>query len=142
VTAGRIVLGYVAYAVLAAIALLTIAIAINYISLQAPDATAAGPPADARLTAIGRAYMPELGRAYAAAWEAGARDLDAGKPIGTAIGTVGTTWSTGRSALYDRTITPALKTIVPEGTADVDVTAGQRAAMAAAFRGLAAGVSP
>ena len=99
-----------------------------------------GPPRDPRFVSIGRAYLPELGKAYAAAWEEGARGLESGQPVSAAITDVGRAWETNRARLFDRMATPAFAGIVPESQKDAEVTAQQRGAMAAAWRGLAAGL--
>ncbi len=99
-----------------------------------------GPPRDPRFVSIGRAYLPELGKAYAAAWEEGARALDSGQPVSAAIAAVGRAWDTNRARLFDRMATPEFTGIVPESRRDADVTAQQRGALAAAWRGFAAGL--
>lgn len=99
-----------------------------------------GPPQDPRFVPIGRAYLPELGKAYAAAWQEGAKDLDAGEPISAAVAAVGKAWDASRSQLFDRMATPEFAKIIPESQKDAEVTPQQRAAMAAAWRGFAAGL--
>ncbi len=99
-----------------------------------------GPPRDPRFVSIGRAYLPELGKAYAAAWEEGARGLDSGQPVSAAIAAVGRAWDANRTRLFDRMATPEFTGIVPESLQDADVTAQQRGALAAAWRGFAAGL--
>lgn len=104
----------------------------------------AGPPQpayDPKLVPVGRAYLPGLGKAYAAAWEEGAKALDAGQPLSAAVATVGKSWDASRSQLFDRLATPEFARIVPESQKDADVTPAQRAAMAAAWRGFALGLS-
>jgi len=44
--------------------------------------------------------------------------------------------------MYDAIITPWLARVVPESIRDADITPGERKALAAAFRGLAKGLSP
>ncbi len=103
----------------------------------------AGPPApaiDANFVHLGRAYLPGLGTAYAAAWEEGAKALDAGQPLSAAIAAVGKAWDANRTQLFDRMATPEFAKIVPESQKDADVTPQQRAAMAAAWRGFASGL--
>jgi hypothetical protein len=103
----------------------------------------AGPPAlptDPNFVRIGRAYLPGLGKAYAAAWEEGAKALDSGQPFSAAIAAVGKTWDANRTQLFDQMATPELAKILPESQKDADVTPQQRAAMAAAWRGFAAGL--
>ena len=106
----------------------------------------ASPPARLRprttrtLCEVGRAYLPGLGKAYAAAWEEGAKSLEAGQPLSAAIAAVGKAWDANRTQLFDQLATPEFAKIVPESQKDADVTPQQRAAMAAAWRGLALGL--
>jgi hypothetical protein len=105
---------------------------------------AAPPPAASRvdpIAATAAAYGRSLTQAYAAAWLDGARKLDGGATVEAGLATVAKSWSTNRGELYDGQLTPVLKSIVPEGTADGDVTPAQVAKMAAAFRSIAAGLS-
>src|SRR5262245_19674473 len=57
---------------------------------------------DDRFTRLGRAYLPELGRIYAAAWYEGARRLEEGQTVGSSIAVVGEAWDAGRVRLFDR----------------------------------------
>lgn len=98
------------------------------------------PPINPNFVRLGRAYLPGLGKAYAAAWEEGAKALDAGQPFSAAISAVGKTWDANRTRLFDRLATPEFAKILPESQKDADVTFHQRAAMAAAWRGFAAGL--
>jgi hypothetical protein len=103
----------------------------------------AGPPAPAKdphFVKVGRAYLPDLGKAYAAAWEEGAKGLEAGQPLSAAVAAVGKAWDANRAQLFDRTATAEFAKIIPESQKDADVTPQQRAAMAAAWRGFAAGL--
>jgi hypothetical protein len=103
----------------------------------------AGPPAppqDPHFVKFGRAYLPGLGKAYAAAWEEGAKGLEAGQPLSGAIAAVGKAWDANRAQLFDRMATPEFAKIVPESQKDADLTPQQRAAMAAAWRGFASGL--
>lgn len=99
-----------------------------------------GPPHDPRFIALGKAYLPQLGKAYAAAWEEGAKQLEAGKGIAAALDVVSSTWSSKRSQLYDHVFTPEFSRIVAESVKDADVTPQERAALAAAWRGLSLGL--
>ena len=99
------------------------------------------PPRDPHFVALGKAYLPELGAAYAAAWEEGAKQLEAGGGISTAVDAVAKSWSSGRTQLYDHVLTPEFAKIVAESIKDTDVSADERAAMAAAWRGLALGLA-
>ena len=38
-----------------------------------------GPPHDPQFVVLGKAYLPQLGKAYAAAWDEGAKELEAGR---------------------------------------------------------------
>jgi hypothetical protein len=103
----------------------------------------AGPPAplqDTHFVKVGRAYLPGLGKAYAAAWEEGAKGLDAGQAFSAAVAAVGKAWDANRAQLFDQVATPEFAKIIPESQKDADVTPQQRAAMAAAWRGLASGL--
>ena len=98
------------------------------------------PPHDRRYVSLGRAYLPQLGKAYAAAWDQGAKALDSGQGISAALDTVAQTWTANRTEIYDKLLTPELAKIVPESVKDSDVTPAERAAMAAAWRGFALGL--
>jgi hypothetical protein len=99
------------------------------------------PPHDRRYVSLGRAYLPQLGKAYAAAWDQGAKALDSGEGISAALDTVAQNWTANRTAIYDKLLTPELAKIVPESVKDSDVTPAERAALAAAWRGFALGLS-
>jgi hypothetical protein len=96
---------------------------------------------DTHFAAVGRAYLPRLGETYAQAWNQGAIALDSGQPISAALDLVAKNWATDRSALFDKLLAPELTKIVPESIKDSDVTPFERAAMAAAWRGLARGLN-
>jgi hypothetical protein len=98
-------------------------------------------PDDPCFVALGRAYLPQLGKAYAAAWDDGAKALDAGQAVSAALDAVAKGWTANRTALYDTAITPELAKILPESVKDADVTPAERAALAAAWRGLARGLA-
>jgi hypothetical protein len=98
-------------------------------------------PSDARFAALGRAYLPQLAQAYAHAWEEGATALDSGQPIGAALDLVGKNWTSSRTALFDKLVASEFAKIVPESIKDSDVTTGERSALAAAWRGFAAGLA-
>jgi hypothetical protein len=108
---------------------------------QSPAVTPDPSPArDPRFVALGKAYLPQLGKAYAAAWEEGAKQLDAGAGISASIDTIAKTWSANRAQLYDHVLTPEFSKIVAESVKDADVTPQERAAMAAAWRGMSVGL--
>jgi hypothetical protein len=98
-------------------------------------------PRNARFVALGKTYLPKLGKAYAAAWEDGAKQLEAGGDISAAIDAVAKSWSSNRTKLYDNVLTPELSKIVVESVKDSDVTPAERSAMVAAWRGLADGLA-
>jgi len=106
------------------------------------DVVPPGPTIDAGFVAIGKAYVPRLGAAYAEAWTKGAEQLDAGSSPPAALAVVASTWQIARTDLFNEVVQPELAKIVPESTLDADVTAAERAALAAAMRGLARGLSP
>lgn len=97
---------------------------------------------DDRFIRLGRAYPPELGRVYAAAWREGARRLDDGEPIASAIRAVHQAWEAGRIRLFDRVVTPEFAAIVPENPSGTLAGEGDadRKALAWAWREFAAGL--
>jgi hypothetical protein len=105
-----------------------------------PLCATTGPPS-AEFVAVGQAYLPQLGKAYATAWEKGALSLESGHDIGTALDAVAVEWMSARGTLFESILAPRFAAIITEGTAAGDVTAVQRAAMAAAFRGVAKGLT-
>jgi hypothetical protein len=98
------------------------------------------PPHDPRFVPLGSHYHIQLRKAYAAAWEDGAKALDAGIGVSTALDTVAKSWTTRRTDLFDKLVTPEFSKILPESVKDADVSAAERAAMAAAWRGFALGL--
>jgi hypothetical protein len=97
-------------------------------------------PQNPQFVAIGKAYLPQLGKVYAAAWEEGAKQLEAGEGISAALDAVSKTWSANRTKLYDQMLTPEFSKIVAESVKDADLTPAERSAMAAAWRGLSLGL--
>src|SRR5260370_401306 len=91
--------------------------------LRDPSGPASTPqPAhDPRFVTLGKAYLPQLGKAYAAAWEEGAKQLDAGQGVAAALDAVSKTWLSNRSQLYDRVVTPEFSKIIAEHVKDTDV---------------------
>ncbi len=116
------------------------AVAIGVAEWHARPAGPPAPPHDPRFEKLGHEYLPGLGKAYAAAWEEGARSLDAGQPLSASLAAVSKAWEANRISLFDKSVAPELARIVPESQKDADVTPAQRAAMAAAWRGLALGL--
>src|SRR5690242_17172340 len=68
-----------------------------------------------RFNRLGRAYLPELGKVYAAAWYEGARVLDEGRTVEDALAAVARSWEAGRIDLFDRRVTREFAAIVPQG---------------------------
>jgi hypothetical protein len=119
---------------------LTIAVS-TYVETSKKPAPNPGPPHDPRFVTLGKAYLPQLGKAYADAWDAGAKELDAGKGITVALDAVSKKWSSSRTELFDHLFTPEFSRIVAESVKDADVTPAERAALAAAWRGLSLGLA-
>jgi hypothetical protein len=99
------------------------------------------PVLDVRFIPLGQTYLPELGRVYAGAWNEGAKALESGQSVASALKSVGQSWDSGRVQLFDRLITPEFSKIVPEGQAESESTPAGRLALARAWRGFAAGLS-
>ncbi len=116
------------------------AVALGVVQWHARPAGPPAPPHDPKFEKIGREYLPGLGKAYAAAWEEGATSLDAGQPLPAALAAVSKAWEANRIALFDKSVASEFSRIVPESQKDADVTPAQRAALAAAWRGLALGL--
>ncbi|HKM54669.1 MAG TPA: hypothetical protein VJY33_14765 [Isosphaeraceae bacterium] len=98
------------------------------------------PAVDARFVALGKAYLPQLGKVYATAWVEGAGALESGQPIDKALQNVSAAWDAGRTNLFDRLITPELVKILPEGQDPSAITPAQRQELSRAFRGFAVGL--
>ncbi|QEH38665.1 hypothetical protein OJF2_72710 [Aquisphaera giovannonii] len=96
--------------------------------------------ADPRFVALGRSYIPELGKAYSSAWDDGATALESGQAIGAALKVVSQSWEQGRTKLFDRLVTPELCKVVPDGKPEAELKDADKAAVARAWRGLAAGM--
>jgi hypothetical protein len=92
------------------------------------------------LVRLGKTYTVNLGKVYASAWETGAASLDAGKPVSEALGSVRAAWDQDRGRLFNRFISIEFDKIVPQGKADADVTAAERAELSKAWRSFAAGL--
>ena len=60
--------------------------------------------------------------------------------MAAALDAVSKSWSANRAQLYDHVLTPEFSRIVAESIKDADVTPVQRAALAAAWRGLSRGL--
>jgi hypothetical protein len=110
--------------------------------LWSPDGPSPSPvpPKDPHFARLGRTYLPELGKAYATAWEDGAKGLDTGQNLSDALGTVAKAWGTNRTQLFDQMASPEFRKLIAESKKAADVTPQERAAMAAAWRGFALGL--
>src|SRR5262249_27491449 len=95
---------------------------------------------DPRFVPIGQKYVPGLGKDYAEGWEDGAKILDAGQPIGTALDTVAKSWEANRTGHFRAMITPEFSKVVAEQKPEKDVTPEDRASLAKAWRGFAKGL--
>lgn len=112
----------------------------NWLRSQDGPRPSPGPPHDPHFIHIGRTYLPELGKAYASAWDEGAKGLEAGQNLSSGVSAVAKAWDTNRTQLFDRIATPEFLKLIPEAKKDADVTPQERAAMAAAWRGFAIGL--
>ena len=92
------------------------------------------------LESIGRAYPQLMGQSYAWAWEDGAKLLDAGQPVATALGVVHSSWEANRLKAFAENVAPKFAAIVPEGEDESKITIEQRRALAAAWREFAKGL--
>jgi hypothetical protein len=101
---------------------------------------APAPPPRTGLVAVGRAYVPTLATTYADSWEDGAKLLDAGQPVGTALDTVATSWGPRLTAAYNASVTPAFEKVLPQSKDEKDVTPEEKRALAAAWREFARGL--
>ena len=98
------------------------------------------PSYDPHFVHLGRTYLPELGKAYAAAWDEGAKGLEADQNLSQGLDAVAKTWGTNRTQVFDQLATPEFRKVIAETKKDADVTPQERAAMAAAWRGFAIGL--
>ncbi|MGC8643448.1 MAG: hypothetical protein ACP5XB_26625 [Isosphaeraceae bacterium] len=110
--------------------------------LEASKPTPAPAPlVDKTLIPLGRNYLAALGQEYAAAWIAGAKALESGQSVSSALKSVAQSWDQGRSQLFDRLLSPEFTKIIPDGQPDASTKPADRQAMAQAWRGLAAGLT-
>src|SRR5271157_59315 len=70
------------------------------------------PVLDVRFIPLGKTYLPELSRAYAAAWNEGAKALESGQPVTAALKSVRQSWDSGQVQLFDRLVTPEFSKFV------------------------------
>lgn len=92
------------------------------------------------LTSIGKAYPGHLGKAYAAAWEDGAKLLDSGQSVAMALDQVKTSWEANRGATFSKYVQPAFASIIPEGMDEKEILPGERQELAQAWREFAKGL--
>ncbi len=95
---------------------------------------------DSRFIAVGRSYRVALADDYGRAWDDGAKLLEAGQPVKTALEQVKTSFEANRLATFRQAIKPELAKIIPDGKPEQDITKAERGAYARAFRGLARGL--
>ncbi|MGC1719643.1 MAG: hypothetical protein WA746_11705 [Isosphaeraceae bacterium] len=78
------------------------------------DGSKPAPPPllDVRFIPLGKTYLPELSRAYAAAWNEGAKALESGQPVTAALKSVRQSWDSGQVQLFDRLVTPEFSKFV------------------------------
>ena len=63
-----------------------------------------------------RPIFPSCSRAYAAAWNEGAKALESGQPVTAALKSVRESWDSGQVQLFDRLVTPEFsKFVVGDG---------------------------
>lgn len=98
------------------------------------------PAVEPRFVALGKVYLPQLGKAYASAWVQGAGVLESGQPVDKALQSVSAGWDAGRKSLFDRLVTPELVKIAPEEQDISALTPAQREQLVRAFRGFAVGL--
>lgn len=108
---------------------------------SAPDRPAPLAPLSPQgLIRLGRTYTGNLGKVYASAWETGASALEAGKSVSEAVDSVAAAWDQDRVRLFNRFVAIEFDKIVPQGKADSEISTAERAALARAWRGFAAGL--
>lgn len=90
---------------------------------------------------LGEAYGPGLSVAYGEAWAAGAESLDRGTQVGKALDEVASRWTTSRKKLLASEVEPRFAQIVPEAEREQNITPAKRRALAAGWRGFAAGLN-
>ena len=96
---------------------------------------------DAAFESVGQQYAASLPEACGAAWVAGARDLDRGSTVSASLLHVAKLWDEARKASFNELVAPKLAEIVPEASTEKEVSPAQRRALAAAWRGFAAGLN-
>ena len=99
-------------------------------SFSDPDKPAPNPAYshDKRFVIIGHDYLPQLGKAYAAAWEQGAKNSKPAEASRFHWTRCRKAWKSNRVQLYDRMLTPEFAKIVAENIKDEDLTTAERTA--------------
>lgn len=92
------------------------------------------------LTAIGKAYGPNLAKVYASALEAGATSLEQGTAVSVSLDAIHDRFAADRLALFRKYLAPELAKVVPEAKPDPDVTPPERAGLVKALRAIATGL--
>ncbi len=98
------------------------------------------PLSSAGLIRLGKTYTVNLGKVYASAWEAGAKALDSGKPVSSALDTIRESWDRDRTQLFNRFVAIEFDKIVPQGKPEAELTAEDRANLSKAWRSFASGL--
>lgn len=96
---------------------------------------------DESFVPLGEAYGGGLSVAYGEAWAAGAESLDRGEKVGKALDEVATRWTAARKKLLASEVEPRFARIVPEAEREQNISAPQRRALAAGWRGFAVGLN-
>ena len=78
----------------------------------------------------GKTYLPELSRAYAAAWNEGAKVLESGQLVTAALKSVRQSWDSGQVQLFDRLVTPEFSKFVAENQPKAEAKPTDLAALA------------
>ena len=90
------------------------------------------PVLNVRFIPLGKTYLPELNRVYAAAWNEGAKALESGQPVTAALKSVGQSWDSGQVQLFDRLVTPEFSKFVAENQPKAEAKPTDLAALALA----------
>jgi hypothetical protein len=90
---------------------------------------------------LGAEYGATMPEAYAGAWVAGARSLDRGSTVSASLLHVAKLWDAARKKAFDEEVSPRFNEVLPEKTPEKEIEPSQRRALAAAWRGFAAGLN-
>ena len=88
------------------------------------------PVLDVRFIPLGKTYLPELSRVYAAAWNERAKALESGQLVTAALKSVGQSWDSGQVQLFDRLVTPEFSKFVAENQPEAEARPTDLAALA------------